>query len=85
MDNERGGPRGGARNDDDTIENGSIQVERKTFFFALKENARGAFLRITEDVNGRRDSIILPASGLEDFRDELDRIIAALNDKDSSA
>ena len=35
--------------------------------FALKENPRGRFLRITEDVGGRRDTIIIPATGLEEF------------------
>ncbi len=45
-----------------------IQIERKTFVFTLKENPRGRFLRITEDVAGRRDTIIIPAPGLEDFR-----------------
>lgn len=54
-----------------------IQVERKSFYFDLKENARGTFLRITEDVNGRRDAIVVPASGLQDFRDALDRVITA--------
>lgn len=44
-----------------------IQIERKSFQFTLKENPRGRFLRITEDVGGRRDSIIVPATGLEDF------------------
>ena len=44
-----------------------IQVERKWFFFDLKENQRGKFLKITEDVNGRRDTIILPAPGIADF------------------
>jgi len=36
-----------------------IQIERKTFVFTLKENPRGRFLRITEDVGGRRDNIII--------------------------
>lgn len=44
-----------------------IQIERKTFQFTLKENPRGKFLRITEDVGGRRDSIIVPATGIDDF------------------
>lgn len=52
-----------------------IQVERKLFFFDLKENARGPFLRITEDVSGRRDAIVVPATGLRAFRDALDRVI----------
>lgn len=48
-----------------------IRVERKQFFFDLKENASGRFIRITEDVFGRRDTIILPTSGLGDFLESL--------------
>ena len=54
-----------------------IQIERKQFFFDLKENPRGRFLRITEDVGGRRDTIIIPSTGLEAFRDMLDEVIRA--------
>ena len=53
---------------EDVLKSESIQVERKTFTLALKENPRGRFLRITEDVGGRRDNIMIPASGLEEFR-----------------
>ena len=53
---------------EETIKTEKIQIERKTFIFTLKENPRGRFLRITEDVNGRRDNIIIPATGLEDFK-----------------
>jgi len=52
---------------EDTLKSDKIQIERKTFLFSLKENPRGRFLRITEDVGGRRDTIIIPAPGLEDF------------------
>lgn len=54
-----------------------VQIERKTFVFTLKENTRGRFLRITEDVNGRRDTIIVPAPGLEDFKRLLDEMVKA--------
>ena len=63
------------RANEDTIHTDRVHIERKTFVFALKENPRGRFLRITEDVNGRRDTIIIPAPGLEDFRRILDDII----------
>lgn len=53
----------------------SLRVERKHFTFELKENPRGKFLRITEEVNGRYDAIIVPLTGLEQFRDTLDAII----------
>lgn len=53
--------------EEETLRTERIQVERKCFIFTLKENPRGRFLRITEDVNGRRDHIIVPAPGLEEF------------------
>jgi len=58
-----------------TLKSDKVQIERKTFIFALKENPRGRFLRITEDVNGRRDNIIIPAPGLEDFKRILDGMV----------
>ena len=54
-----------------------VRVERKVFSFNLRENPRGRFLRITEDVGGRRDAIVIPASGLKDIRDIIDRVIEA--------
>ena len=62
---------------EDTLRNERIQIERKTFVFTLKENPRGRFLRITEDVAGRKDSIIVPAPGLEDFQKVLDTMVKA--------
>lgn len=62
---------------DDVLKSEKLAVERKNFFFDLKENPRGRFLRITEDVNGRRDTIIIPAPGLEDFRRVIDQMIEA--------
>ena len=60
-----------------TLKTGRIQIERKNFVFALKENQRGRFLRITEDAHGRRDRIIIPAPGLEEFRKALDDMVKA--------
>ena len=62
---------------DTLILNEKIQVERKLFFFELKENPRGRFLRITEDVGGRRDTIIIPSTGLDLFRDTIEKAIEA--------
>lgn len=62
---------------EDTLKTDKIQIERKTFVFTLKENPRGRFLRITEDVGGRRDAIIIPAPGLEDFKKILDEMVKA--------
>lgn len=62
---------------EDTLRSDKVQIERKTFLFTLKENPRGRFLRITEDVNGRRDTIIIPATGLDDFKRIVDEMAKA--------
>lgn len=62
---------------EDTLKREEIQVERKKFIFTLKENPRGRFLRITEDVNGRRDNVIVPSPGLAEFRRVLEEMAKA--------
>ena len=62
---------------EDTLRSAKIQIERKTFVLALKENTRGRFLRITEDVGGRRDTIIIPAPGLDEFKKVLEEMVQA--------
>lgn len=70
---------------EETLKTDKVQIERKTFVFALKENPRGRFLRITEDVGGRRDTIIIPAPGLEDFKKLLEEMVKANNETPSKA
>ena len=65
---------------EDTLKSERIQIERKTFVLTLKENPRGRFLRITEDVGGRRDTVIIPSTGLEDFKKLLDEMVKASNE-----
>ncbi|HUB87658.1 MAG TPA: PUR family DNA/RNA-binding protein [Verrucomicrobiae bacterium] len=60
---------------EDTLKSETIQIERKTFVITLKENPRGRFLRITEDVNGRRDTIIVPSTGLAEFKKIVDEMV----------
>ena len=62
---------------EDTLKAGEIQIERKFFSFTLKENPRGRFLRITEEVGGKRQSIIIPATGLGDFQKLLAEMVKA--------
>jgi len=52
-----------------------VEFERKIFFLDLKENPRERFLKITEDVGGRRDTIMLPCEASEEFADALRRLI----------
>ena len=62
---------------EDTLKSTDLQVERKNFVFSLKENPRGRFLRITEDVGGRRDTIIIPSTGLAEFKKVIDEMVKA--------
>jgi len=65
---------------EDTLATKEIQIERKTFFLALKENPRGRLLRITEEVGGKRNTIIIPAPGLKDFKKLLDEMVKAADE-----
>ncbi len=58
-----------------TLDAEVIHIERKAFTIALKENPRGRFLSITEDIGGRRDTILIPASGLAEFRRVFDEMV----------
>jgi len=60
-------------NHNDLLHTEKILADRKVFFLDLKQNNRGKVLKITEDVGGNRDTIMVPAEILGDF-------IAALND-----
>ncbi|PQJ28421.1 RNA-binding protein [Rubritalea profundi] len=60
-------------NNNDLLHTEKIIADRKTFYIDLKKNARGKVVKITEDVGGNRDTIMVPADILADF-------IAALTD-----
>ena len=52
-----------------------VTIDRKVFFIDLKENQRGRFMKITEDVGGRRDTIMLPAAAFKEFLEALARLV----------
>lgn len=60
---------------EDTLKSAEVQIERKFFVFTLKENPRGRFLRVSEEVGGRRNTIIIPSTGLADFKRLLDEMV----------
>ncbi len=47
-----------------------INIEQKKFFFDLKENHKGKYVRITE-VSGGRSCIVIPLSGAQSFSESL--------------
>ena len=62
---------------DNIIESKELQIERKHFHIELRENDRGRFLRITEEAHGRRNTIIIPSTGVDEFTAAIAHIQAA--------
>lgn len=63
---------------DNIIAAQEVQIERKHFYLEFRENERGRFLRITEEAHGRRNTIIIPATGIDDFANALDEVLNAV-------
>ena len=51
-----------------------VDIESKRFFFDVKENHKGKYLRITE-LSGGRSCIVIPLGGINLFKDRLGEII----------
>ncbi|KAL8170894.1 hypothetical protein V2J09_022698 [Rumex salicifolius] len=47
----------------------TLQVEHKLFYFDLKENPRGRYLKISEKTSSTRSTIIVPSDGINWFLD----------------
>jgi hypothetical protein len=62
---------------DSILEAKEVQIERKRFHFEFRENERGRFLRITEEAHGRRNTIIVPGTGLSDFTAAIGDVLGA--------
>ncbi|XP_024157037.1 transcription factor Pur-alpha 1 isoform X1 [Rosa chinensis] len=63
-----GGGGGGGGNDVELLCK-TLQVEHKLFYFDLKENPRGRYLKISEKTSATRSTIIVPFSGISWFLD----------------
>ena len=61
---------------DNIIEAKELQIERKLFQVELRENDRGRFLRITEEAHGRRNTIIVPSTGVDEFTAAIGQVLA---------
>lgn len=51
-----------------------VDIESKRFFFDVKENHKGRYLRITE-LSGGRSCIVIPLGGVEVFKSRLGEVI----------
>ncbi|MBA2242738.1 MAG: DNA-binding protein [Chthoniobacterales bacterium] len=64
---------------DNVIEAKQLQIERKNFHVELRENDRGRFLRITEEAHGRRNTIIVPSTGVSEFTAVIEEVLGTSN------
>lgn len=64
---------------DTIIEGKQLRIERKYFSVEFGENNRGRFLRIVEEAHGRRNTIIVPSTGVEEFAAAVDEVVAQAN------
>merc|ERR1712209_327670 len=53
-------------------QNKHLRIENKNFYFDIKKNQQGRYMTISEVKGNYRNSILVPESGWEDFRDVLD-------------
>jgi len=60
---------------DNIIDAKELQIERKHFHVEFRENDRGKFLRITEEAHGRRNTIIVPSTGVGEFTAAIGEVI----------
>jgi hypothetical protein len=65
---------------ENVIASKEVQVERKRFTIEIRQNDRGRFLRITEEAHGRRNTVIVPSTGLNEFMAAADEVCTAANE-----
>ncbi|MEP6686410.1 MAG: DNA-binding protein [Verrucomicrobiota bacterium] len=63
---------------DNILEAKDVQIERKHFHVEFRENERGKFLRITEEAHGRRNTIIVPGTGVGEFTAVIDEVVGGV-------
>lgn len=68
------GPVGGGGSDVELVSK-TLQFEHKLFYFDLKENPRGRYLKISEKTSTTRSTIIVPIAGVAWFLDLFDYYI----------
>uniref|UniRef100_A0ACD5VI03 Uncharacterized protein n=1 Tax=Avena sativa TaxID=4498 RepID=A0ACD5VI03_AVESA len=70
------GPGGGGGGGSDVeLVSKTLQFEHKLFYFDLKENPRGRYLKISEKTSTTRSTIIVPIAGVAWFLDLFDYYI----------
>jgi len=63
-------------------QNKHLRIENKNFYFDIKRNQQGRYMSISEVKGNFRNSILVPESGWESFRDVLDDYVKQVKDGD---
>ena len=66
------------RKPETTLLSATVVGKRKTFYIALCENDNGRFVKLTEERNSRKTSVILPEESIIAIADHLQEIAMAL-------
>jgi hypothetical protein len=69
---------------EDIIHSREFSAERKNYLLEFRENERGQFLRITEESRGKRNVLIIPSSGIDDFIEALDDLMDEVDERQES-
>lgn len=63
---------------DDELFTKKMMVETKTFIFDLKENPKGKYVKISELSHGKKDTIVIPVTGIKEFKTSLEEVIVEI-------
>lgn len=63
-------------------DNRHVRIENKNFFFSCKKNAQGRYITVSEIKGNFRNSILIPESGWDDFRDVFDDYVKQCKEHD---
>jgi len=63
-------------------DNRHVRIENKNFFFSCKKNAQGRYITVAEIKGNFRNTILIPESGWDDFRDVLDDYVKQCKEHD---
>lgn len=62
---------------DETFYETMIKVENKDIFIDLKRNKSGIYLKVSERNGSVRNTVLIPASGIDRFKEVLNEVSSA--------
>lgn len=64
---------------DNVLSARELKIERKRLTIEMRENFRGRYMKIVEYSGGKRNIVIIPEHGINDFNACIDGVIADVN------